>query len=141
MGTFRNFSDLKVIVVDDSEQYRLEMVRILKELEVTKIYQAENGLDGWTKVFTESQGNEKFDLVVSDINMPKMNGVEFLEKIRENAKTNKTPFILCSTESEKALVLKAVTLGVANYIIKPFDQSSVKQKVLKVLVDILSKQN
>jgi two-component system chemotaxis response regulator CheY len=124
---------IQVLVVDDSPQYRNEIVSILKELGVKDINESENGEEAFNKIKFLEDIAESFDLVFSDINMPKMDGIKLLISIRNNPFTAKLPVVMFSTESEKNIILTAIGIGITDYLIKPFDKTVARNKIITIL--------
>lgn len=121
--------EMKILVVDDMENLRLDLIKTLRSLGFKNISEAKDGKVALEKVIAERSVNTPFDLILSDINMPELNGIGLLEQVRKNPKTQKTPFILISTENEQEIIIKALTLGVNNYIIKPITIETVTEKI------------
>ena len=122
---------MNIMLVDDSRTIRNIQKRTLEQLGHTDIVEAEDGVMALAKF------NEKApDLILIDWNMPNMNGLELVKKIRE---TNKTiPLIMCTTEAEKSRVLEAVKAGVNNYIVKPFTAESLGEKINQTMARVAS---
>ena len=120
---------MNVMLVDDSRTIRNIQKRTLQQLGHTDIMEAEDGVQALAKF------NEKApDLIMIDWNMPNMNGLELVQKIRE---TNKTiPLIMCTTEVDKSRVLEAVKAGVNNYIVKPFTADSLGEKIEQTMAKV-----
>ncbi len=129
--------DLKILVVDDMDQLRAELIKILRHLGFFNISEARDGAQALEKVEAEASVNEPYRLILSDINMPKMTGIELLEKIRGHSKLKSTPILLISTENERDTIIKALTLGVNNYIIKPFTHDVVAEKINETMLKCL----
>ena len=106
----------KVLVVDDSElihnMYRL----ILKKYDGCELVKAMNGQEALTRLET----NRGIDLILLDINMPVMNGIQFLERLRQNGRHTHIPIIIISTEGKEEDTLRGLSLGARGYIVKPF---------------------
>ncbi len=120
---------LIILVVDDSKSIRYHLNEILqKHFPVEKVVQAGDGVEAW-----EILQNEKFDLVLSDWNMPNMNGDELLYKVRGNEATKGVPFILLTTRNDKDSVITAIQAGTTDYLVKPFDETEAVQRIRKVL--------
>ncbi len=118
---------MKILVVDDSSTMRRIVSNVIKQLGVTNIDEAADGAIAW-KLFQE---NNDYDVILSDINMPNMDGFEFVEKVRG---LNKTVFIaMITTEGGKAEVIRALKLGANQYIVKPFGADILKDKLKGVL--------
>ena len=102
---------LTLLYVDDEPLIRQNAVEYLSRY-CHKVYEAQNGLEG-----LEVYNKHKPDLIISDINMPKLNGLEFAQKIRQESKT--TPIIIATAHTETEYLLKAVELQLVKYIVKP----------------------
>ncbi|MDP7421483.1 MAG: response regulator [bacterium] len=113
---------MKVLVVDDSYVVRYSMDKALKKAGITDVTQAANGEEAVRKFLAG-----KFDLVMMDYHMPKMGGVEAVKEIR--ATGSKVPIIMVTTEIEKTHILKALQAGASNYIVKPFTDQMVIDKI------------
>ena len=122
---------MNIMLVDESRTIRKIQRRTLEQLGHTDILDAEDGVEALAKF------NEKApDLILIDWNMPNMNGIELVQKIRE---TNKTiPLIMCTTEAEKSRVLEAIKAGVNNYIVKPFTAESLGEKIEQTMAKLAS---
>lgn len=118
---------LKVLAVDDSKTIRVIVKKAFTPYDVT-FFEAENGVEGLTVA-----AREKPDLIVLDITMPIMNGVEMLQRMKADATLKKIPVIMLTAESGKENVLNIVKMGVANYMVKPFKGEQLIERVLKVL--------
>ena len=114
----------KVLVVDDMLTMRKIVAKIMRELGFTDIHEALDGDEAWAKVQAEDYG-----LIISDWNMPKCSGLEFLKKIRSDEKFAKTPFVLVTAEAESHQVAEAIKSGVDQYVVKPFSRDSLKIKL------------
>lgn len=118
----------KVLVIDDSNlihsMYKMVLMRYK-----CKIVSALNGQDALEKL----AANPDTDLILCDINMPVLNGLEFVKKAREQAAYENIPIIMVSTEGKEEDTLKALSLGARGYVKKPFQPSE-----LHALIDQLS---
>jgi two-component system chemotaxis response regulator CheY len=123
-----NAAALKVLVVDDQSSVR-QMTRIsLEKLGIRLIHEAENGQTALATAMAQP-----IDLIISDYNMPEMDGVGLLRAVRSHMAIRKVPFILVTGRGDRELVVKAAQAGVNNYIVKPFDESTLRQKLEAVL--------
>jgi two-component system chemotaxis response regulator CheY len=118
---------MKVLLVDDSGVMRKIIARGLNSLWVDEVVEAADGVDALAK-FGDGEG---FDLIVTDWNMPNMNGLELIQKIRGDG--HKLPIMMITTEAEKSQVLLAIQAGVNDYLVKPFDQEMLQMKLGRVL--------
>jgi len=119
---------LKVLIVDDSSTMRRIIAKTLKSLDVDEILQAADGVDAITIL-----NDKKVDLVLSDWNMPRMNGLRMVKKLRENPDTASIPIIMVTTEAERASVVEAIKAGANNYLAKPFTPDALIKKIKETL--------
>jgi len=118
---------MKVLLVDDSGVMRKIIARSLNALWIDDVVEAGDGVEALA-AFGDGSG---FDLVLTDWNMPNMNGIELVTAIRGSG--NKIPIMMITTETEKEQVLKAIQAGVNDYLVKPFDQEMLTLKLERVL--------
>ncbi len=118
---------IKVLVVDDFPTMRRIVKNLLKQLGFENIEEAENGEDALRKLRSGDYG-----LVVSDWNMPVMEGIELLKHIRSDPQLKDIPFLMVTAEAEKEKVIEAIKAGVDNYIVKPFTGEVLKEKLEKI---------
>ncbi len=119
-----SYEGKKVLVVDDSSVMRQIIKKNLKELGFGDISDAEDGAAGLKKL-----GEGAIDLVVSDWNMPKMTGIEFLKAVRADANLKGTNFLMVTSEADKEKIMEAVEAGVNQYIVKPFNANQLEEKI------------
>ena len=122
--------DLSVLIVDDSAAIRKILVRVLAQtdLPIKQVLEASDGSEA-LKILE----NNEVSLVLSDINMPNVDGLELLTKIRSSSRWNQLSVIIITTEGSHAKVLEAVQLGAKGYVRKPFTAEQIKEKVLACL--------
>ena len=120
---------MKVLVVDDSSTMRRIIVNTLARLGYKDVVQAADGVEAWDAM----QANPDIGVVITDWNMPNMNGLELVKKIRAEEKYVDIPIIMVTTEGGKAEVITALKAGVNNYIVKPFTPQVLKEKLGAVL--------
>ncbi|MCD6441179.1 MAG: response regulator [Candidatus Marinimicrobia bacterium] len=120
--------DKKVIFVDDSLTMRRIILNALKKIGFNDITEAENGLDA-----LEKMEKREFDLVLTDWNMPEMNGEQFVKELRSKEKYKKLPILMITTRGMKDDVITAVKLGVNGYVVKPFTPEILKGKINDVI--------
>ena len=107
-------SGFKALVVEDSSTMRQLIVLALGRIRGLDVVQAENGLDGIKKLSAE-----KFDIILTDINMPIMNGLKLVKRVRSDARHQHTPIVIITTEGGEEDRRKALALGANAYITKP----------------------
>ena len=119
---------LKVLVVDDQNSVR-QMTRLtLGQLGINFVHEAENGVQAM-----ETASLQPLDLVISDYNMPEMDGLGLLRAIRGHPTARKLPFILLTGRGDRELVMKAAQAGVNNYLVKPFTPAILREKIEQVM--------
>jgi CheY-like chemotaxis protein len=121
--------NLTVLFVEDEQLAREKLAKLLDKV-FKNVIICENGQEGLNKFTTRFNSDEKIDLIISDINMPIMNGLEMLEKIRDLDK--EVPLIYTTARSESENILKAVSLNVSHYILKPIDSEDLLKKVYEI---------
>ena len=117
---------LDVLIVDDSAAIRKILERVLRQTEIPlgEVRQSGDGAEALDVLQRESVG-----LILADINMPNMDGLELLRNIKSTPALHSIPVIMVTTESSQAKVLQAVELGAAGYIRKPFTAEQIKSKL------------
>ena len=120
---------LKVLVVDDSSTMRRIIKNTLSRLGYTDLLEAEDGEVAWEIL----EPSDDIGILVTDWNMPNMNGLELVKKVRAEDKYIDMPIIMVTTEGGKAEVITALKAGVNNYIVKPFTPQVLKEKLEAVL--------
>jgi len=124
-----------VLVADDIQPARETMVNILRVLGFKNIIQAANGEEAWELL----QDNPDVELIISDWKMPRMDGIEFLRKLRRESKWQDVPFLFVTSKSEREDVALASDLGISGYLVKPVTIGSFIEKLKKLDQD--SSQN
>jgi two-component system chemotaxis response regulator CheY len=120
---------LKILVVDDSSTMRRIIKNTLGRLNYKDILEAENGVEAWSHM----EDNKDLGMLITDWNMPEMNGLELVKKVRASGEFNDLPIIMVTTEGGKAEVITALKAGVNNYIVKPFTPQVLKEKLSAVM--------
>ena len=122
--------DLNVLIVDDSAAIRKILVRVLSQtdLPIKKLHEANDGSEA-LKILEDNE----VSLVLSDINMPNVDGIELLTRIRATPKWKQLSVVMITTEGSQAKVMEAVQLGAKGYVRKPFTAEQIKEKVLACL--------
>lgn len=119
---------INILVVDDFATMRRIMKNILKQIGFANITEADDG----TTALNELK-KKKFDLIISDWNMPNMPGIELLKAVRSNDELKSLPFLMVTAEAQKQNVIEAVQAGVSNYVVKPFTAEAISEKLEKIL--------
>ncbi|NMM36066.1 MAG: chemotaxis protein CheY [Glaciimonas sp.] len=117
----------KFLIVDDFSTMRRIIRNLLKELGYTNVDEAEDGVMGLSKL-----RNEQFDFVVSDWNMPNMDGLEMLKNIRADPALCKLPVLMVTAEAKKENIIAAAQAGASGYVVKPFTAATLDEKLSKI---------
>jgi len=120
---------LKLLVVDDSSTMRRIIKNTLQRLGFDDVLEAEHGVEAWQIM----ERTPDINVLITDWNMPEMNGLELVRKVRAEKKYESMPIIMVTTEGGKAEVITALKAGVNNYIVKPFTPQVLKEKLEDVL--------
>ena len=120
---------MKLLVVDDSSTMRRIIKNTLARLGHKDILEGADGVEGWAAL----DANPEVDMLITDWNMPEMNGLELVVKVRADARFKDLPIIMVTTEGGKAEVITALKAGVNNYIVKPFTPQVLKEKLAAVM--------
>ena len=112
----------KVLVADDSGTMRKIIIRSLNAVGVTDVTEAADGAEALVKF-----AQDRFDLVLTDWNMPEKTGLDVIEGIR--AQGSDVPIVMITTEGEKRRVLDAIRAGVSDYLVKPFEADTLREKI------------
>ena len=123
-----SLSELKFLIVDDFSTMRRIVRGLLKEIGCTQSDEAEDGVAALNLL-----RSARFDFVVSDINMPNMNGFDLLKAIKADAALKHIPVLMVTAEARKEDILLAAQSGAAGYIVKPFTKATLEDKVLKIV--------
>ena len=128
-------NSLRILIVDDSPAMRAYIRRTvqLASLPVKNIFEAANGLEALEVVCKENRDPNKLDLIFADLNMPVMNGEEFVQKLRENPSDAKIPVLIISTDATQKRVKRLRELGAQGYISKPCQPEMIRLKVQQIL--------
>lgn len=119
---------MKILVVDDFSTMRRIVKNILRQLGFENVEEAEDGGQAYEKV---KEGG--FGFVITDWNMPNVDGLAFLQNVRRDPNHRDLPILMVTAEAEKEKVVTAVQAGVDNYIVKPFTAEVLKEKMDKIL--------
>jgi two-component system chemotaxis response regulator CheY len=121
-------ADMKFLIVDDFSTMRRIVRNLLKEIGYANADEAEDGVSALAKLRASP-----FDFVVSDINMPNMNGFELLGQIRADAALKSLPVLMVTAEARKEDIVTAAQAGASGYIVKPFTKATLEEKVAKIV--------
>jgi two-component system chemotaxis response regulator CheY len=121
-------ANMKFLIVDDFSTMRRIVRNLLKEIGYNNADEAEDGAVALSKLRGGS-----YDFVVSDLNMPNMNGFELLRAIRADAALKTVPVLLVTAEAKKEDIVTAAQSGASGYIVKPFTKATLEEKLNKIV--------
>jgi two-component system, chemotaxis family, chemotaxis protein CheY len=121
-------AELRFLVVDDFSTMRRIVRNLLKESGFSEADEAEDGVVALQKLRASN-----FDFVVSDINMPNMNGFQLLAEIKKDDKLKHIPVLMVTAEARKEDIVLAAQQGAAGYIVKPFTKATLEEKLVHIL--------
>ena len=121
---------IRVLIVDDSSVMRKIVERSLRQadIDLSEVFQAGNGAEALALL-----GKSQVDLILCDINMPVMDGLEFIKQLRGIESAKGVPVVMITTEGSESHVVQAISCGARGYIRKPFTPEQVKEHVVPVL--------
>ena len=122
--------EMAILIVDDYKTMLRIIRNLLKQLDFNNVDEAMDGAEALKKLH-----NKDYGLVISDWNMEPMTGLQLVREVRSDKKLKKLPFIMVTAESKTENVVAAKEAGVSNYIVKPFNAETLKQKITSVLGD------
>ena len=123
--------DFNILIVDDFPTMRKIVKTVLKQLGYSNITECEDG----AQALATLKANPRIQFVVSDWNMPNMTGIELLKAVRADPKLKHLPFLMVTAEADKENIVEAVKSGVSNYIVKPFNAATMKEKIEKIFAN------
>ena len=121
-------ADLKILIVDNSPTMRRILANTVVKAGYPDCSEAEDGKDALAKLMA---GN--FDLLMTDWNMPNMNGLELTEAVRGDSKLKEIPILMVTTRNMKEDIVNAIKIGVNGYIVKPFDIKTLNVKIKEII--------
>lgn len=124
-----------ILLVEDFESLMNVQIGILNELGYEKIHKAVNGVEAWKVLEDLYQKEDEIMCIISDWNMPEMDGLELLQKVRSDERFKKLPFFMLTSETDKKDILLAVESGVTNYVVKPATREVLEEKFKRFKLD------
>ena len=119
--------NMRVLVVDDFATMRRIVKNILRQLGFNNVVEADDGTTAW-----EVLNKDKIDFIVSDWNMPNMDGLELLKTIRADGAMSALPVLMVTAEAKKENIIAAAQAGASGYVVKPFTAATLEEKLNKI---------
>ncbi|MEN2994878.1 MAG: response regulator [Thermodesulfovibrio sp.] len=124
---------MKILVVDDDKTTR-KMISLILKSKGYEVVTAENGLEALQKI-----GLERINLILTDMNMPYMDGIEFIRQVRANPEISNIPIVMITTEADEEEKRKAFEAGVDDYLVKPTTAEQISESIKRILRKIFNK--
>ncbi len=118
---------MKILIVDDFSTMRRIIKNLLRDLGFTNTHEADDGLTGLPML-----QNGNFDFLITDWNMPGMQGIDLLKAVRADPKLASLPVLMVTAESKREQIVEAAQAGVNGYVVKPFTAGTLKEKIDKI---------
>jgi two-component system chemotaxis response regulator CheY len=122
---------IKVMVVDDQASMRAMIRRALQDFGFKDVRDKADPVEALSAV-----RSDRVHLIISDFNMPEMDGLQLLEEVRKDPVIGKTVFIMLTGSADREIVQRAAALGVNNYVVKPFAPAALKEKIERVFGEL-----
>ena len=126
---------MTILVVDDDADIRRFLVKLVQKTFRCKVEEAENG-----KIALDKLSEVEPDIICLDVTMPEMDGITFIEEIKKLDNFKDTPIIMMSAISEKSTISKLLSLGIKNYILKPFSFQDTQARLKNIIFPILKEK-
>lgn len=120
---------MKILVVDDMPLMRHVLINMLRQLNYKDIVEATDGLQALNIL-----QNQMFDLVITDLHMPKMDGITLLDNIRKDAELKNLPVLMVTCEDSSSTVKKAINAKVSGFIVKPFNMNVLSEQLTRLSI-------
>ncbi|WP_413581684.1 response regulator [Bdellovibrio sp. HCB288] len=122
----------KFLIVDDFSTMRKIIKKVLSELGYTNVEEADDGKTALPMIQAAHDAGKPYEFIISDWNMPGMQGIDLLKACKADPRFKATPFMLVTAESEQKHILEAAKAGVSDYVVKPFNSQTLKGKMERV---------
>ncbi len=122
----------KFLIVDDFSTMRKIIKKVLNELGYTNVEEADDGKTALPMIAAAHDAGKPYEFIISDWNMPGMQGIDLLKACKADPRFKATPFMLVTAESEQKHILEAAKAGVSDYVVKPFNSQTLKGKMERV---------
>lgn len=129
LGEVTMHKNIKVLIVDDASMIRTLVKRGLAEMGVEKFDEAGDGIEAYQKLVQAATDNVPFDIIFLDWNMPNMSGIDLVVKVKSHSKLKDVPIVMVTSERDHKAIIEALKYGVRDYIVKPFSNHTLSEKV------------
>jgi CheY-like chemotaxis protein len=122
----------KLIIIEDSAFSRVTLYNLLESIGYTRIDIPEDSAEGWDMIAQSLVEGEAYDLVITDLNMPGLDGMDLIEKIKSDPGSSHLKILVISADADKNIIDTALRLGAADYIVKPAEKHHLQKTIEKV---------
>ncbi len=124
-------SSMKILLADSIPSNRQVLRKMLSDVGFKNVIEAGDGESAFEKI-EESLAEKPVEFIISDYNLEKLNGLDFLKKVKATESTKKTPFLLITGEADQQIIVLAVKAGVSNVIVRPYSANTIIEKISKI---------
>jgi two-component system, chemotaxis family, chemotaxis protein CheY len=129
-----SINPMNVLVIDDFKNIRIMLKTNLYDLKVCKeFYDCSDAQSAWSTLEEKYGEDDAVELIICDLLMPKVNGIDFLKQVRSDARFKHLPFIMLSSENQKEVVIQSIQEGVSTYLLKPWTKETLLNKIKQAL--------
>lgn len=128
----KNYYEKKIIVVEDSGFSRLIILSLLKKIGFTNIESPDGSVEAWELIATAHLEDKPFDLVITDLNMPELDGIDLIEKIKEDPISCRQEIIVITADADPVIKAAVLTMGASFYLVKPVNKDELAQVLQKI---------
>ena len=132
-------SDMKILVIDDMATMRKIIKNMLGQIGFKNITEADDGATAWPMIQEALGSPEPYEFIVSDWNMPNMDGLTMLQNVRASDTLKAIPVLMVTAEAKKENIVAAAQAGASGYIVKPFTASTLDEKLQKIFQNMENK--
>tara|TARA_R110002072_G_scaffold276051_1_gene437508 strand:- start:249022 stop:249402 length:381 start_codon:yes stop_codon:yes gene_type:complete len=122
---------MKILLADSIPSNRQVLRKMLSDVGFKNVIEAGDGESAFEKI-EESLAEKPVEFIISDYNLEKLNGLDFLKKVKATESTKKTPFLLITGEADQQIIVLAVKAGVSNVIVRPYSANTIIEKISKI---------
>lgn len=124
-------SSMKILLADQNNNNRQVVRKMLSDLGFKNVQESADGENAWKKII-DSASSDPVKLIIADMGLPKITGLDLLKKVRDTELLKKTPFLMITGEADQQHVVLAVRAGVNNVIVRPFSGNTLVEKIAKI---------
>lgn len=129
----KNGSDLKLIIIEDSSFARLVLSNYMHDFGYTNVDYPEDGAEGWELIAESLVDDEPYDVVITDLNMPGLDGLELIKRIKSDPGSANLKILVISAEAEQAVIDNVLNAGAQKFLVKPVAKNDLKEAIESII--------